>query len=1048
MPAVDCGICGQKQVCCLGFALHDRYCGLCGRRLRQVRSPCQDGQPAGGEEPVAWVYPVIHAGAPRYVLPLEMDYADTGGEWRRGVPVPLDPKQPGSLAIDGRELSLADVWEDGSVTCCPLPVAADGTCPADGLRGELTLQGAFGVEKIPLRICNAPKLKVSIHHECLVECDPLSGVYRFWRSAKFPLTVEVEAVSAPVRCAGAVLVVRQDAGITVDLPTWTRLRPGRTERLKLVLDTGNWACDEVFQLVLHVSWHGSAVDGFYPEPLVITLPFSRVDLGDLEFNPQIVQAQEIGWGKAHRVSVAVVNRGAAPVGPVVVESTEPWIVVHPDSRWLPQITGRPSVIEVTLDTRAVRAGRGAPMTLDGRILLREQSPGLRGGMPRSWEVPVHVGELSFPEDPIEVLALDLGSSNTCAAYRTPQSEVRLLSLDAGTGRGDEASGGTVPTVVFFEDLSNPARPKIKVGNAALEAVGRATSGAQLLEAPKPHLLTGLVEDAKRWIGCPQRQFTVFDSHGQRATYSADEVVRMALREIIVEARHRRRFRRVELSFPTKFTATQINAYARELQTLNRELDGLGIDVEFGPLRLDEASAAALSLLYGKVDDESNVPKEDHFTLAAVDWGGGTLDICLLELQRVAGARFSRFQPTYRGFGGDARLGGNDVTSAAVGVVRQRLREALREICRLAGMTEDAATVDVPLCWPSDPIDLFSQNGLGNFHVLWIVAEHLKLFHSNRDVAGDGAATDAATAFPEGSIHACLGRLELSGLAGTDEHKGEPIHELESATQNKAGFEGNFMDFLIAALRRITLDDLYDASPRGTGESVRRRLQRSIEQFRRQVSAAGVRVDYLLLAGSGSRLPLLKDVLDEQFCDDRPKIISDPALAKRRVAYGLAVYAQVGRIHHEILSLFGQPSDVVQDSLGRLTITDDATAGFETLVPVGTRWLARPEDGNRFEFRLHPWEVRDCMLTDKDGVSRVIQRAFCLYAATNRAAVVGAFDFDQLLGRRHLPTNFPNEDEYDAWLSVAGPDRIQMGLRIGQDTYQWFDLHWDYIPGHD
>jgi hypothetical protein len=580
------------------------------------------------------------------------------------------------------------------------------------------------------------------------------------------------------------------------------------------------------------------------------------------------------------------------------------------------------------------------MTLTGRIVAEEQKSPSNGNLPRRWDFNVRA-IIAPPSDHLDRMALDFGSSNTCAAYFERNSEqVQLVSLDNEVQDEGGVGWNIIPSAVFFHDLTDPQHPKISVGNAAFRDAGLPVSDRDI-ETPRLDHLDCLVRDAKRWIGKPNYGIWVFDPLGKSARYSPEDIVRFALHELIRQAVTRRSVGCIELSFPSKFTHRQLDAYQQIVHELEDEFRTEQIQVRFERLRLDEATAAALSLLYARVDTEQPGEKEDSFVLGTADWGGGTLDMSLMELRRLPDDT-GRMEGTFRGFGGDARLGGNDVTGAFVEVLRTKLLKSVQTIARETGLEEQ---YELPLCWPTEGRDATSRDGLENYHLLWILAERLKVYLSIRESSRHGRAETTDTqgakepAFPRESFSACVSKLVLLlSRSSSSEVQRLPVHRLEHELAGKSSRP--VLERLLEPLRAATLGDYYDALlPHTTGRvSVRQRLTEVMERFRRQVETSGGRLDYLLLAGAGSRLPILEELVRQQF--NHTRIITNPELLKHRVAYGVAIHADYTAIEDDYFDGFPLPFHVVREQGEHADVAADLR-------------LADPDIGDRHVHRSSP-----------------------------------------------------------------------------------------------
>jgi molecular chaperone DnaK (HSP70) len=244
-------------------------------------------------------------------------------------------------------------------------------------------------------------------------------------------------------------------------------------------------------------------------------------------------------------------------------------------------------------------------------------------------MPVHEG----------MLVVDFGTSNTCAA---------LLSL-GGLGIEDlipidetfDASMGerptTAPSVIQYLDLLETGVKEYQIGSGP---------------AGLAHLSPSVVVSPKRGLETNQKYSIVFSMAGGRKTaeYTPREVIADYLRRVkeISEDHIRARIYQVTIAHPSRFSLRQI----KELERATREAFGESCSLE----KIHEPIAAALDFI---VTPEA--VSRESYTLMVYDFGGGTTDVTLLQIENQHRGSYCVVTPQVLGAAGNPRLGGTEVT---------------------------------------------------------------------------------------------------------------------------------------------------------------------------------------------------------------------------------------------------------------------------------------------------------------------------------------------------------------------------------------------------
>lgn len=1164
--------CNEDAGCFLGFSMRDKYCGLCKRELRTLRSSLQPlGQKTSLGVKRVLVYPSMGEDSSDYVVPVTMDFGSSDGKIIRNAAVEvdwgtfewdtsdengqtteeasegengdgglLDLEEPGEVILDVEDdLELKQdeqnlpvavhprerevkIVQERERTICVLPVDRQDEIPKEGRPGTLRLYGAFGAEAIPLRVCKLPSFEIRENprwegNQYISSVGRDGGrkntaVIDVWRKRELTLELHVHALSAPVLCSHSAVMKHAAPGIHALEAKWESLEPSRPGVLRFRIDPSDWEENEQHNAEVILPLHGVLDSDGNPWQELFEITFQWVDKGDLKFDPEVIHVRQLYRGQRLRLKTSVSNEGRQSIGPVNVRSDVDWITVSRNSGYIEQIDGLeedahdpqdpadttdPSAasqqglsvphssqheISFVIDTDRVKASEKPPLL--GSVTIHE----LRSD-PRVWHVPVSIDRLVELDPLREVLAIDLGSANTCAAYAEWDDvddghvNFRTLPLESRASKGVKWSMDFIPSALYFYSVRDRNNPEVTLGEKALTAA-TIPSGIKAVEAPDDRALCGLVQDAKRWIGTHELSYTIVDREGKVARYSADEIVRLTLREIINRARQTRSIQKVELCYPTKFTAEQVRAYRTIIKSLDGEFSALGIRVQLNhpnQLRLDEASAAAISFIY---DGSQQEDAEDHQLLVCADWGGGTFDDCVLELERVKDDPSGRFRSEYRGLGGDARLGGNDVTCAMMTLLRDCIVEGINGILKRLyddkKLPQDTIKgIELPVTWEGNLDDEPSREGKQNYHVLWAIAERLKIYLTVKGSStGESSLARSAILFMEdrSALVAYLNVLSLRFVYTGKKGRGRVRRKIGELQGNLDALEVDLRDAAIAEIMRIELPDVYDLPlvHQRTEETIRTRLTRRIKRVRRLVDniwideqdnrdsngrlnrkrlidTLNVEQKQVLVAGAASRLPLLSELLEAEFGDFQINL--KPELAKQRVSYGLAFYSGIAKIQRFFRD-FAKPTEVLPDVLGIMTV-QRGVKHFHGIIPAGTRWTRKEGESGKgwFEFEVRMEDVHQSNIRDRDGVPRESPRGYPLFGGSS-GELVGVFDLTQPVGTgefRAIPPPRPESKSWDdmigkGWLRLDGPGKIQLRLELDGNEYGWFDLHW--VEGAD
>ncbi|MFC1833696.1 Hsp70 family protein [Thermodesulfobacteriota bacterium] len=242
-----------------------------------------------------------------------------------------------------------------------------------------------------------------------------------------------------------------------------------------------------------------------------------------------------------------------------------------------------------------------------------------GGTLGRIEASFHVS-LVEPDAYAGVLAIDFGTSNTCAAYLDERNEVTPVPLDKD--------------------------PRHSFIPSSLSILG------------EDHCLIGFEAETQR---DPLRllKLKIGSDNPITGDLAARDLVFLYIREVLwaTERCIRKRVSKLVLTYPTRFSNRQINDFRFILQSLREKRY-----IEQSHM-IDEASAAALSIIL-------NYDTLEDFSLFVFDFGGGTIDMSFCEVLRADAVTRVRL----KNMGGLQRFGGQDINKLIADMVTRALKD--------------------------------------------------------------------------------------------------------------------------------------------------------------------------------------------------------------------------------------------------------------------------------------------------------------------------------------------------------------------------------------
>eukprot|EP00041_Stephanoeca_diplocostata_P026604 m.720162 g.720162 ORF g.720162 m.720162 type:complete len:439 (-) comp23003_c0_seq15:144-1460(-) len=272
-----------------------------------------------------------------------------------------------------------------------------------------------------------------------------------------------------------------------------------------------------------------------------------------------------------------------------------------------------------------------------------QAGGFVGASIVAFLAACHMAQKYLPPPKPKILGIDLGTTYSCVGvYQAGTGKVEILE--------DHSGRRTIPSVVAYvsSDVisaeSNKFSPSVLVGVAAktqasLNPTNTIYESKRFIGRPyNPKLLDDDVRFPFAIINGTDGKFMFeVSSNGERQIISPEDVGAAVIGELkrTAEMRLARSVHQAVMSVPAEFTAEQRNATVRAAKLAGLEVLRI----------LSEPTAAAMA--YG-LHTKASVRY-----IIVFDWGGGTLDVCLLQ---VHGGMFIT-----HAIAGNKHLGGEDLS---------------------------------------------------------------------------------------------------------------------------------------------------------------------------------------------------------------------------------------------------------------------------------------------------------------------------------------------------------------------------------------------------
>lgn len=942
---VDCR-CSERSDPLWSYCSDDYFCPQCGEKVTRLISKYRLIPESSSDE--VWVYAQKgkDQDIPVYTFPLAVSFCDQTRTSRRRKPTinfqlsKLEANHFFAPTLVPAEANNPDVERMPNrlyrVQLAPL---GEITIPKEGVRLRVArLVGDFSDnESLCLRVGNKPAIRVELVGSGLEQGKENGTVVRVARAAELEVKLLVHAENAPICISRPLnndnIHCSPETGDFPAISGQISLRIADELVVGTVIEPGTpWStAAKLYAAALTIPGQRATVSLHFDvlaasvDQLALTL--ERVEMGGVEFdpNPFVIDTMYLGESRSNALNDKRENpevpaiQGHHPVirplsirnlGRQRIVLTRPTVSQSQPFEWLSVNwatdveAGAVSPLHEQLELEPYDVGQ-IYIRVDLRNVPAEKLP-----QNRSLSATIEIQQLSTEEIfRINVtlqnvrdrtacpapLCIDFGNTSSFASLKWHKEFPPSLKpeiADVHELRFPEA----FHTVIFFKKIADdPLESECEIGDLAIteaEKFAASTSGA-------------LVSDLKRYIGAPSRTKTITDLRGHS---SPDHTKRVLVSDLIVlfliqlierAERILRKYTIAQIcvSHPSKFDVAKRHEFYSLIDRVCERVTSRRPPKSLRLTRLeadvDEANAVAVGTVFERefradfLTSRLQSQRSD-FVVACLDLGGGSLDTALMRFVVVNRSLFRpRFQSEYLGIGGNSAFGGDNVTLAFMECLLDRIRDCL-DHCGLSSS-------DYLLCIP-DPSnkDTHSQAfARRNYQILWEVAEKVKLYQC-RFGGLTGGAIDSQTEL-EPLCSFVQTRL-VNDLVLMPRVTGRVQIDPAVATALKTFVENR--SFL------IPLPEVYDhkfrsslavQSREASRQCVRDHIQASLSDLKRLAATHNVEVDIIVLAGAGCRLPLVTELISNQFS---ARVINDPRRTKFRVAHGLVRFLDAATGGHD------------------------------------------------------------------------------------------------------------------------------------------------------
>ena len=510
---------------------------------------------------------------------------------------------------------------------------------------------------------------------------------------------------------------------------------------------------------------------------------------------------------------------------------------------------------------------------------------------RGWEEEIPIRFQEVLEYPVfrGIFALDFGTTNSTAAVIDEAGhEVDRFELEIGTD--------TISSAIYFDRVDSPEQPSYFIGQDALLYIRQPGTPGD-----------SYVFSVKRMVGTGAKHTILNRRTGRNrfTTYTFDQMARYIIERLLAVSEEKlgQTIEKVVLTYPAVFSSSRVDA----LRSIF--VGDFGFRKENIKMDLDEASAAAMWFLDKQITRKCTgdiqqfmVDYPQAFTLLAYDFGGGTIDISLLNVspQDHGGGKDPRFviRTEVLGCTGNPRYGGDNVTLEVFKVLKWRL--ALR-IAKYRP-EEDIAINE----YEANEIERAREYVRSNEkQITWAIENGVEIDKELARMINVLVPTQYAELVGEKWENARELFFEIWTRAE------EIKHQLSDAANSQIGDKGPQMIRSIDTLRTVELDPLEAAEVGITMEELEVRIAEPIRKTAEQAKGLFERVAlqqqrtpavirHVVLAGKSSNLPIVARTISRELQIGPMQIEFERENAKASVAIGACLAEQLKQVQSRYL----------------------------------------------------------------------------------------------------------------------------------------------------
>ena len=929
--------CSRRNQALWSYCPDDFYCPQCGEAITRLVS--KNRYPPDAEVGPIWIYAQKgkDSDQPLFAFPLAVKYADQARLVQRRKPTIDFQQSKGagnqyfSSSLQLAETGKADAERLPNRPCrvqlIPLGIAE---LPSVGVRLSIPrLVGDFSrAEQLELRVGNKPSVRVELTGPYLEQSKDCGNQVRVTDANDFDVILKIHAEHAPILIEKPLNIYCGDIeldGVSLpqrkvslrleqDLVAGTEIipgnpwstsgtlyataltMPGQKVKLDLSFDVLVASIDQS-QLSVTLERVEKGGADFNPDPLSIAMMYlgecrsnalctrseSPEDSRQRTFQPVIQRLSICNVGRERIILDAVSVLPGLPFEWLYVD----WATDVSEGTVLPE-QGRLELephargeIYVRVDLRKVRPDQLlVSRSLSAVIQVRQV------GKEEPFKVPLTIREVRERSRCPGTLCIDFGNTSSFASVKLHKDFPDHWSPEAGIADvHDLRLPESFPTALFFKDADeNVFESDCEIGNLALEQAEKfANSNGS----------AALVTDLKRWIGSPTARKSVCDPRDHAHDYLVSDLIILFLKCVIERAElilRRYAIQEICVSHPSKFDAGRRRMFHGIIDRLcelvtrqrpSRSLKRVTADV-------DEANCVAVGTVFEPefrtvVLRELLQQKRRSLVIGCFDLGGGSLDIAVMRFGLGGSYMAPRYTSEYLGIGGHSGFGGDNVTLAFMECILDRIRATLEQ--------NKLKAADCLKCVPS-PVqkDSCSQTFMRrNYQLLWEVAERVKIYQCRMEARPASPLIDQDELE---SLNSFVQTRLVNDLI--------LIPRIEGKIQADPTISGILREFVKAAKFLVPLSEVYqrevqhDLSQQARTSvrySVQRRIEDAMTELQELADGHAEQIDIIILAGAGSRLPLVTEMVRHRLPNAR--IIHDHARTKFRVAHGLVRFLEAG-----------------------------------------------------------------------------------------------------------------------------------------------------------